>query len=162
MLDPCRSAALTCAALAATVVSGCDGGGGEDVEPLVELGFGEGSAFEPLVDGAELPMVNGPQGGFWVMPRLRTTGFDAVLDVRTVVDDLVTAVTLIDSDSERMFEVKEDGWTDSLLFLHVPSVRTLDDFAAVDGHDAYLELVISDPSASLSFEANVVLEAVGQ
>lgn len=42
-------------------------------ELVVELGTGE-VAFEPLVDGTELPLVAGPQGGHHVWIGFRVTG----------------------------------------------------------------------------------------
>ena len=41
--------------------------------PVAEIGFykGEELAFEPVVEGGAIEILNGPQGGFWTMPTLR-------------------------------------------------------------------------------------------
>ena len=61
-------------ALALLVSAGCAGPGAGEAQ--VELGTGTWR-FEPLVDGQEVDMVRGAQGGWHIWLGLRATDFDA-------------------------------------------------------------------------------------
>ncbi|MBT8493344.1 MAG: hypothetical protein KJO07_09835 [Deltaproteobacteria bacterium] len=64
-------------ALALVVLLGCGGDDEPVIEgpPRVELGSGE-SSFEPLVDGDEIEVVLGPQGGYHLVGSARVGGID--------------------------------------------------------------------------------------
>jgi hypothetical protein len=49
---------------------------GAPVEPAIDLGTGE-FAFEPLVEGGEILVVHGPQGGYHLLGSVRTVGLNA-------------------------------------------------------------------------------------
>lgn len=51
-------------------------GAAEPVEPAVQLGTGE-VVFEPLVDGGEVLVVHGPQGGYHLVGSVRARGIEA-------------------------------------------------------------------------------------
>jgi hypothetical protein len=59
--------------LALGVISACDSPDAGPAALVVELGTGE-TAFEPLRDGATLPLVAGPQGGHHVWLGFRVAG----------------------------------------------------------------------------------------
>lgn len=64
---------------AAGLIAGCAGAPvdpGEPEEARLELGTGTWR-FEPVEDGAELPMIHGAQGGWHVWVAIRTAGMDA-------------------------------------------------------------------------------------
>jgi hypothetical protein len=55
------------------MVAGC---AAEPPEPAVDLGTGE-VAFQPLVEGGEILVVHGPQGGYHLLGSVRTVGLVA-------------------------------------------------------------------------------------
>jgi hypothetical protein len=67
---------MTHVTLVAVVVASCGtSGGGPDAGPLaIELGTGAEEGFEPIVDGQELGLVTGPQGGFHFLVHARAKG----------------------------------------------------------------------------------------
>jgi hypothetical protein len=79
--------------LALALLVGCPPPGGTDAgsvdagPPSLELGTGE-SSFVPVVDGGEIELVHGPQGGWHAVGAVRMSGFDpdATVLTYTVVD----------------------------------------------------------------------------
>lgn len=63
--------------LACVMAAGCTAAAPEPTpdEPALELGTGT-ARFEPVVDGDELPMIRGAQGGWHVWASVRVTGMD--------------------------------------------------------------------------------------
>ncbi len=74
-LAPVLALALS---LAAVTLAGCAGASPEPTTASLELGTGT-ARFEPLADGAEVPMVKGAQGGWHVWVSVRAEGLDSGL-----------------------------------------------------------------------------------
>lgn len=75
--------APTLALLGGVLLAGC---GGEAAAPFFEVGTGE-SAFEALGEGATVPLIHGPQGGYHVWIGVRHRGLgpgDIVLEYGAV------------------------------------------------------------------------------
>jgi hypothetical protein len=65
------------AVLVAVSLTACgSGGAGVDAgPPMVELGTGE-TMFEPIIDGSEQFVIQGPQGGYHLTGAMRASGID--------------------------------------------------------------------------------------
>jgi len=50
-------------------------------DPALDLGFYHEQLYEPMADGDACPVVNGLQGGTWIMPALRIEGIYPFADV---------------------------------------------------------------------------------
>lgn len=71
-----RDTVLTASLLAVALTTGCAAAEPGPAEAALELGTGT-SRFEPLVDGQEIAMVHGAQGGWHLWISARATGLDA-------------------------------------------------------------------------------------
>jgi hypothetical protein len=81
--------------------------------PSLDIGFYHEQLYEPLHDGDNSPIVNGLQGGTWIMPALRIDGIYPFADTRCtltvetgeVVGD-ITATTRYFLAKDDVFEVQ--------------------------------------------------------
>jgi hypothetical protein len=154
---PARAIAL----LLVVASSGCASDGDPPVEPGVELGFRVGGEFQAIAEGSSLPVIIAPQGGFWTMPSLRVRGFEPSVVVRCAIHDTADDLSLTEVEAERSLESEDGGWREQLFPLNLVAVSTLEDYEAIDGDTATIEISVSDSNASSSFEAEVVLDSVG-
>lgn len=130
---------------------------------VAELGTGE-SVFEPLADGADLPFVRGPQGGWHVLGSVRVRGLTIPRELSTPPEDLpVVRFELLDeggtaiagyTDLPRFFREAID-WEAQLVG---ELVQFFEDPTTKVGTAARLEVAVCDLAGELATDArNVVL-----
>ena len=86
---------------------------GLNQERTIDIGFYNEQLFDPLSDGGELPIVNGTQGGEWMMPTIRVTGMNPKASVDCVVklqDDQIvgeaSGIQVLKRNNDQSFEIE--------------------------------------------------------
>ena len=105
----------------------------EDPEPGIEVGTGE-REFEPLEDGDDILIIQGPQGGFHVLGSFLVTGVEAG-----------DTDNLFDPDNPTMhFTVREEG---DRVDVSNPFIQGLDDGPGRGEHQVTGRFVFLDIEA---------------
>lgn len=124
---------------------GCAGADEPPAQGVVEVGTGEWQ-FEPLVDGQEVELAHGAQGGWHLWTSVRTLGLEpegVQLDVTTtVVDDPASATT---SRGRIKLTEREDGRCE---FIGWPAV--LGKPACAIGQPLRLKAVVTDARGAVA------------
>jgi len=118
-----------------------------DGELLLEMGYYADDVYEPFgVEGSELVVVNGVQGGEWIMPAVRVLGGDERVVVRCSVTTEAGEVVGASWMTVKLFPAV-DGWLE-IKFYPVRIKRDddhkLEGLEAIFGLDATLDLEITD------------------
>jgi hypothetical protein len=156
---PCLLATLACVAL------GCDervlfvdppvvydrpdsGSFDPSAEPSIRLGLFAEQLFTPLLEGEDLPIINGFQGGTWVMPAIRGIALTGV--VQATAEVVVTAtgerVGVLENERARLQSTAQ-GFTE-IVALPVPVVHAppaqRDPITDLYGQPATLSITLID------------------
>lgn len=126
-----------------------------------EIGTGQ-NAYEPLLDGQELPFYLGPQGGHHVFVSVRATGLYGgkdVLDVESpwLTLDLVSGGTTVASLPAQPRQLQDEG--DHLELVGQALVFDVPDAPAYDGAAADLSWSLED-RCGRRFEGTVGVQLV--
>ena len=79
-------------------------------DPALDIGFYHEQLYEPMHDGDACPVVNGLQGGTWVMPALRIEGIFPFADASCVLTMETGEVVGQVAASTRFFLSKDDKY----------------------------------------------------
>lgn len=121
------------------------------VEPAMELGTGL-TAFEPIVDGQDLPMIEGAQGGWHVWLSLRVRGLESpVVHVALVTEPLPAErprqTTFLDISLQPAGEWDE--------VVGVAAVFTAPE--CFQDHDVRLSATVTDPTGATLADERVAI-----
>ena len=146
--------------LLAALAAGCSGSDGDDVDPTIELGFHRNGGYETLADGGTCWVADAIQGGYWVMPAVRTQGTSDEGEVTcTLADDQIGE--LGSETTYRIFsEVEGDSATLELKQFLLP-LAAVDDpmFAQMPGRTGMLACSVrDDDGVELDIELDVVFD----
>ncbi len=132
----------------------------EAVEPAVELGTGE-TAFEPLTEGSDIYIVQGPQGGFHFNASARAWGIEpGSAEDLSDPSNPTTAFFALEGEKvisvgtpyvQGLDKVRVDGGTAYEMIGRRVILDILGDYE-LDGHDVVLEVEIED------VDGNVVID----
>ena len=115
-------------------------------DPALDIGFYHEQLYDPMHDGDDCPVVNGLQGGTWIMPALRIEGIypfaDAACSLVMETGEIVGEV----SATTRFFLATDDKF--EVQAFPVPVIHAApnegDDIEDLFGLDATLECIVVD------------------
>ena len=140
--------------LAALFLIAC---GSSDVGPgTMELGFYRNGTYVPLVAGGTCYVADAPQGGYWVMPAVRTTAIESEAMVECeLVDDSLGMLGQI--ETFRVFDQADSHHEIEQFLLPLLEVDQ-PTFTELTGHTGTLGcMAIDDNGAEAMAEVDVVI-----
>jgi hypothetical protein len=150
---------------------GSDGGTGDSADPclvedaVVEVGTGEVS-FEPLEDGDEIVVINGPQGGQHILGSLRAWHTDQVLTVHYTITIVATGEVVSDQTNRyQMLEEEGDcawvypGMYGYLGFVYEGEDTDPDEFL---DHESVMRMEVEDSLGRTASDEVIIIPVLGE
>lgn len=137
---------------------GC-GGSGPPEEVALEIGFLQDGVYQPLQEEGDCKVLDAPQGGFWVMPTVRTWGTREgdIVGCSLYDNDLDMELGSVEYD-QALHKSDEGDWLEAAPFLlPLPEVDR-DLFPTLEGHQGQLDcyVVAGDVEEHVTFDVGLV------